>query len=977
MNEPTSPDDIPGLSLERSIPLTGIPEAAPVSFRSLIVDGDGRFWTTDEFNHRILVFSPDGVCERVVGGQGSGEGQFWYPAGMALVGDEIWVCDSWNHRVQRFALDGSFVGTFGSIGADDHQFDEPVAVAPLPDGRVAILDRGNCRIRVVDRQGKPLATWGERGTWSLDRDGVTEAIIADGVKGMVGDTPLLQFPMDMVACREGLLIADTCNHRLMTVSFEGTALDVYPGQPLEWPNRVTSLSDNLWLIGGINIPSSLFDHHERHRLETTTNSGVRIISAVPRGDGNVVCVAEGEMSFASYHIDEYLASSSPPKGERELLSLEGWAMTIAPVQAAWLLSRVGDATFEEVTVAFIARVEEACVGLSKSITEGQAHWMNLLVQRMQARVRRLRSPLGSSDEEEAKAFLTQTALSLDTLRSDNEIQNALFALLIALMGRLGKSWPQESRPHVMAVNMGHRLDEDISSVRSEFEKTVEILKRNLENPATLSLEVGIHATAGMVFLADAERRLVRLFDALPGALLRESTISLDPILEIERGSVLLENLESRILSVLIVMCGEEKRTESIVTLCRFALSLWNVKATYVARDGALLLSELGEHEKGIALLEEALRCDPKDQIALFQLAKLSRDVNATSVYRSAVERIQSRGNPDARALAALFGTLDALDAEDGALAVERMMPLLEPEVAQTTPEGRHCALLMQAAGKAFSLGLVPLARVLYRRLKRKQTMAGVVGEGNALFLMGYNEEVISLVDDSLSATNARAAMLKTDALLVSGRIGEAEKLWRASRETMSSWPTDYLIKGAQIDLAAGLLGEALAKVENASDVTAKDPKTLGWRALLLCLLDDERLSDVVAEIVEGPRGGTIQTVLSRFQSRPPVPPLAPAGAGGPMAFRLRFERALAVAFADPEEWDSALSLVIEAALDRPYTSFPTLTPEKDRARLEERLAEMAERLKSGGILLSYTACGSVMYWINTSPLDKRGDLLDQ
>ena len=70
----------------------------------------------DASNNRVQVFGLDGSFVRQWGTQGSGDGQFKYPSGLIVNGDEVLVIDYGNHRVQVFGLDGSFVRQWGGKG---------------------------------------------------------------------------------------------------------------------------------------------------------------------------------------------------------------------------------------------------------------------------------------------------------------------------------------------------------------------------------------------------------------------------------------------------------------------------------------------------------------------------------------------------------------------------------------------------------------------------------------------------------------------------------------------------------------------------------------------------------------------------------------------------------------------------------------------------------------------------------------------
>ncbi len=153
------------------------------------------------------------MCEW--GGQGSAEGEFNFPIGIAINrADEVFVTDFYNARVQKFSSDGKFLAAFpvsafpggiafdraenlyiahagippsrydeerkrdkiavftpagkplrewGKFGQGDGEFDMPGGIAISRDDRVYVADQCNRRVQVFDTQGKFLTKWGRKG----------------------------------------------------------------------------------------------------------------------------------------------------------------------------------------------------------------------------------------------------------------------------------------------------------------------------------------------------------------------------------------------------------------------------------------------------------------------------------------------------------------------------------------------------------------------------------------------------------------------------------------------------------------------------------------------------------------------------------------------------------------------------------------------------------------------------------------------
>lgn len=199
--------------------------------RQVAVGQDGRIYTADEFNHRIVVFNADGSLAFSFGqfGQLYQEGDPFYgkpngpetggifnrPNGVAIgPSGNIYVADTWNYRVQVFTPEGEFVTSWGSPG----QFGPNAPVDPL-DGfwgpraivvdveeRVYVADTGNKRIRVYTNNGVYLRDIGSSGN-------------------SVGQ---LEEPSGITLSPDGLLyVADTWNRRISVFSQDGIPVTTF------------------------------------------------------------------------------------------------------------------------------------------------------------------------------------------------------------------------------------------------------------------------------------------------------------------------------------------------------------------------------------------------------------------------------------------------------------------------------------------------------------------------------------------------------------------------------------------------------------------------------------------------------------------------------------------------------------------------------------------------------------------------------
>jgi len=140
--------------------------------KGVAVASDGSVYVADSGNNRIQKFTAEGVFVSKWGTNGSGnrllewlwskwgtaEGQFDYPAAVAVASDgSVYVADSGNNRIQKFTADGVFVSKWGTGGG-------PIGVAVASDGSVYVSDNDNHRIQKFTSAGVFVSKWGTFGS---------------------------------------------------------------------------------------------------------------------------------------------------------------------------------------------------------------------------------------------------------------------------------------------------------------------------------------------------------------------------------------------------------------------------------------------------------------------------------------------------------------------------------------------------------------------------------------------------------------------------------------------------------------------------------------------------------------------------------------------------------------------------------------------------------------------------------------------
>ena len=136
----------------------------------IFVDRSNRIYVSFGGSHRVA------RCDDIqgknwvsYGTEGSGVGQFHYPAGIWVnEAGQIYVADFDNFRIVR--MDDMFGAnwiTLGKYGDGQNEFINPCGIWGDPQGRVYVADQGNDRIvRFDDMQGK---NWTAIGAFGTDR----------------------------------------------------------------------------------------------------------------------------------------------------------------------------------------------------------------------------------------------------------------------------------------------------------------------------------------------------------------------------------------------------------------------------------------------------------------------------------------------------------------------------------------------------------------------------------------------------------------------------------------------------------------------------------------------------------------------------------------------------------------------------------------------------------------------------------------
>lgn len=153
----------------------------------------GNFYVADTQNSRIQKLDPAGNVITTWGTFGTGNGQFDYPASVAVDGaGNVFVSDANNRRIQKFDANGTFLLKWDGSGFGDPFSFGPWGLTVGPDGRVFVADGSSTRVTVFTSTGGFLAQWGSPGTGDGQFNFGPRGVAVDGSSVYVVDRDRVQ-----------------------------------------------------------------------------------------------------------------------------------------------------------------------------------------------------------------------------------------------------------------------------------------------------------------------------------------------------------------------------------------------------------------------------------------------------------------------------------------------------------------------------------------------------------------------------------------------------------------------------------------------------------------------------------------------------------------------------------------------------------------------------------------------------------------
>lgn len=161
----------------------------PLNYPQDVAVGTSYFYVTNQDDHHVQVWTVGKSYVSKFGVNGTANGQFRFPKGIALSGSSVWVVDSGNDRVQRLTASGStlsFTSKFGTSGTGSGDFASPSGIA-YGGGFLYVTDISRHRVLRFNTSGVFQNEWGGFGTatsqfsspYGVAVDGSGNVLVAD------------------------------------------------------------------------------------------------------------------------------------------------------------------------------------------------------------------------------------------------------------------------------------------------------------------------------------------------------------------------------------------------------------------------------------------------------------------------------------------------------------------------------------------------------------------------------------------------------------------------------------------------------------------------------------------------------------------------------------------------------------------------------------------------------------------------------
>ncbi len=273
--ERPAPDRRAGASASDTVEQVRFQEAT-----DLARDPRGRLYVADAGRDAVVILSPQGQEQAVLGGAGTRAGQFLDPLEVDPTnGQTLLVADAGNGRLQRFSEEQQYLESLpvgrdfgternrralddGRDGADERGDGRPIAVASSVGNHTFAIDEGPGVVLKWDEQRRPERIIGRQ----IQRRGRLERPVALALQGS-----------------RRLYVADREREAVLAYDRFGTFERQLPTPPLPDVRALTFRAGQLWIVCADRV--LVWHAADRRLAERPVDLPAPLVDAVPFADG--------------------------------------------------------------------------------------------------------------------------------------------------------------------------------------------------------------------------------------------------------------------------------------------------------------------------------------------------------------------------------------------------------------------------------------------------------------------------------------------------------------------------------------------------------------------------------------------------------------------------------------------------------------------------------------------------------------------
>jgi streptogramin lyase len=148
-------------------------------------DTKGRVFVADLYNGNISIFDEKGKFIEYFANEYTQNQTITSPGGLRIINEKVYVTDIQANKVYVFDLDGKLQLEVGEPGSQNGQLMAPNAVTVDQEGNIYVVDTGNQRVQVFDKEGNFSSILGGTNSAAGDSTFVNPRGIGIDSRGMI------------------------------------------------------------------------------------------------------------------------------------------------------------------------------------------------------------------------------------------------------------------------------------------------------------------------------------------------------------------------------------------------------------------------------------------------------------------------------------------------------------------------------------------------------------------------------------------------------------------------------------------------------------------------------------------------------------------------------------------------------------------------------------------------------------------------